>query len=304
MRVPGLLAMESRRFYDGGVPASAETSGEEPSPEEDPRIVLERHAVEGEEQFAMLRRVAYRDRELGELLVPAELVTFRTDLTSVPAIFTWLVPKTGAHLPAALLHDGLVHSEDEEPTYVSVEGHVVDRVEADRVFRDAMADTGTGLVRRWLVWSAVATATLLVSGAAEWRPWRRWRYRVAVLTTLLVVGVLGVVATLDLFDLAGAPTLPWMGERSWWAELVGGFAGAVVIPLLLGLLWGRFAVAGSVIGVGLAVLLHVTVGVLAVTGLYWTAEHLATRRPFVAAGLVVGLGVGAVVVLLGFVVGG
>lgn len=296
--MPDLLAMEARRFYDGGVPARDGSPGEPTDPGQDPRIVLERHTLEGEEQFSLLRRIGYRDRFLGELLVPADPQTFRTDLTSVPGIFTWLVPKTGAHLPAALLHDGLVHSAAEAPTYVSTEGHVVDRVEADRVFRDAMGDTGTGVVRRWLVWSAVTTATLLVSGGAEWASGRRWRHRAAVVVTLLVVGVLGVLATLDLLDVAGAPALPWMGDRPWWQELVGGFAGAVVIPLLLGLTWGRFRVAGWVIGIGLAVLLHVTVGVLVVTGLYWVTERLASRRPFVAAGLGAALGVGAAVVLL------
>lgn len=302
--MPDLLAMESRRFHDGGLPARAGRPAQDPNPREDPRIVLERHSVEGAEQFAMLRRIAYRDRRLGTLLVPADPDTFRTDLTSVPAIFTWLVPKTGAHLPAALLHDGLVHGESEAATYVSIEGHVVDRVEADRIFRDAMGDTGTGIVRRWLVWSAVATATLLVPGAADWSRWRRWRHRAAVGVTFLVIGVLGFWATLDLFDIAGVPSLPWMGERSWSAELIGGLAGAVVIPLLLCLLWGRFVVAGAVMGIGLAVLLHVTVGVLAVTGLYWAVERLASRRPFVSAGLGVGLGVGAVAVLLGFLFGG
>ena len=42
-----------------------------------------------------------------------------TDLTSVPWLFTWLVPKTGAHLPAALLHDGLVGDHDDPPSYLS-----------------------------------------------------------------------------------------------------------------------------------------------------------------------------------------
>ncbi len=61
------------------------------------------------------------------------------------------MPRTGAHLPAALVHDALVGQRDDgAASYVSTQGHVVDRVEADRVFRDAMADTGTGVVRRWL----------------------------------------------------------------------------------------------------------------------------------------------------------
>ena len=97
--------------------------GEPPDPGSDPRIVLERHSEEGVETFALERRLAYRDRHLGELLVPAD-AGFRTDLTSVPALFTWLVPKTGAHLPAALLHDALVAGRDDPASYVSTEGHV------------------------------------------------------------------------------------------------------------------------------------------------------------------------------------
>ena len=56
---------------------------------------------------------------------------FTTDLASVPMLFTWLVPKSGAHLPAALLHDGLVGGAAHDPaSYVSTEGHVVARDEA------------------------------------------------------------------------------------------------------------------------------------------------------------------------------
>ena len=123
--------------------------------------MLERHSDEGVETFSLERRIAYADRHLGELLVPAD-PDFRTDLTSVPALFTWLVPKTGAHLPAALLHDALVAGPDDPVSYVSTDGHDVDRVEADRVFRDAMADTGTGVIRRWIVWTAVTVATIFV----------------------------------------------------------------------------------------------------------------------------------------------
>lgn len=293
---------EPRRFYDGGLPGGGDRPPVAPDPGEDPRIVLERLDIHGEEQFALLRRIAYRDRHLGELLVPADPDTFRTDLTSVPALFTWLVPKTGAHLPAALLHDGLCHDPGDPATYHSSEGHVVDRVEADRVFRDAMADTGTGVVRRWLVWSAVATATIVLGEGTRWSTAQRWRYRIAASLSLLVVAVLGVLATLDLLDVAGAPQLPWMGERGWWLELVGGFSGAVVVPLVLGLAWGRFRVAGMVMGIGLAVLLHVTVGLLVVTGLYWVVERVAVRRPMVAAGLAALAVVASAAVFVGLLV--
>ncbi|GAA3547092.1 DUF1353 domain-containing protein [Nocardioides daeguensis] len=272
------LRPEPERFHDEG---SADP----------PKIVLERVEVgdvhRRTERFRMLHRIAYRDREYGDLLVPADLGTFETDLTSVPTIFTWLVPRTGRHLPPALLHDGLVHSAAEPASYVSVEGHVLDRVAADRVFRAAMRDTDTGPVRSWLVWSAVTLSTIW-HGSAAWTPARHGRYRLAAAATVAIIVVLGVLATLDLFDVIDG--VPWMGDRSFGLELVGGLAGAVVVPLLLGLTWGRFAIAGVVSGIALAVLLHVTVALGLITLAYQAAEWVARRRPLAAvviAGVVV-----------------
>ena len=188
--------------------------------------MLERHAEEGVETFALERRLAYLDRHLGELLVPAD-PGFRTDLTSVPALFTWLVPKTGAHLPAALLHDALVAGRDDPASYVSTDGHVVDRVAADRIFRDAMADTGTGVIRRWIVWTAVTVATIFVGREVPWSRARHWSYRIAAGATIATILYLGYSSTSDLFDRSWflAVDVPWMGERGWWAEVAGGLAG-------------------------------------------------------------------------------
>lgn len=269
---------EAHRFYDGGLDADDDHPAVPPDPAAEPQIVLRRVAEGGHEQFAMQRRIAYRDRHLGELLVPRVTKTFRSDLTSVPALFTWLVPKTGLHLPATLLHDGLIHPPG-DVTYVSTEGHVILRSEADRVLRDAMADAGTALIRRWLVWSAVTTATMLSGAGTGWSRARALRSRITAGLTLLVIAVLGVLATLDLFDVDGAPELPWMGDRGWFVELVGGLAGAVVIPLLLGLTWGTFRRAGAIVGVTLAVLLHVTAALVVLTLLYRTLEWLTARAP-------------------------
>jgi Na+(H+)/acetate symporter ActP len=81
-----------------------------------------------------------------------------------------------------------------------------------------------------------------------------------------------------------------MGDRPWWLELAGGLAGAVVIPLLLGLTWGRFAAAGAIAGIALAVLLHVTVVLALLTLAYQLAEWSVRRAPratAVAAAVVV-----------------
>ena len=303
LEAPEPVVKESRRFYDGGVDASDGRAEVPPDPQADPRILLLRVDDGGHEQFAMERRIAYDDRHLGELLVPRVTKTFRSDLTSVPALFTWLVPKTGQHLPATLLHDGLIHPPD-EVTYVSTEGHVVLRPEADRVLRDAMADAGTALVRRWLVWSAVTTATMFSGTGTGWATAERWRYRLTAALTVVVVVALGISATLDLFDLhvTGIPQLPWMADRPWYAELAGGLAGAVVVPLLLALLWGPFRIAGAVVGVTLAVLLHVTVALVGLTAAYRLVEWLVARAPTAALALVAVVTALAVVVFVTFLV--
>lgn len=287
---------EPERFHDGG------TDDDPPDPGAPPRIVLER-VESGDlerrtERFRMLRRLAYRDREHGVLLVPADHGAFESDLTSVPTLFTWLVPRTGRHLPPALLHDGLVHGRDEPPSYRSLDGRVLDRVAADRVLRTAMRDTDTGPVRSWLVWSAVTLGTVW-HGSEGWSRARHRRYRAAAALSLLVVAVLGVLATLDLLDVIA--WIPWMGERPLVAELVGGLSGAVVVPLLLGLAWGRFAVAGCVAGIALAVLLHVTALLALITLAYLGAEWVARRRPLAAlalAGVVIAAHVGLVVLFV------
>jgi len=285
---------EPDRFFDGG------GAGEPPDRAGPLRIALERHVDGGgHESFSLRRAVGYDDRRLGRLLVPAD-PGFRTDLTSVPWLFTWLVPRTGRHLPAALVHDGLVGDSDDPPSYVSEDGHVVARDEADRVFRDAMGDLGTGPVRRWLVWAAVTVATI-AAGSAAWSPRQRWHYRIAAGATVGLVLVLGTLATLDLFD-AGV-RLPWMGDRPWPAELVGGFAGAVAIPSLLALTWGRFRVAGVISAVALALLLHVSVALLLLTGLYQATEAVVRRAPIVAAVVAGGVGVASLAVVVRFATG-
>jgi uncharacterized protein DUF1353 len=270
------------RFYDGGSP-------EIPAdPDRPPRIELVRTPDLGVSSFRMDRRIGYRDRELGDILVPADPGTFRTDLTSVPALFTWLVPKDGAHLPAALIHDGLTHDSDETPSYVSLEGHVIDAVAADRVFRDAMADTGTGPIRRWLMWAAVTTATLFKGQGVALSAAALWRYRIAAAVTIVAVVLLGAAATLDLFDAdTWVPQVPWIRESGFVAELVQGLGGALVIPFLLGVTWGRFWTAGVIVGIGLAVLLHVTIALLAITVVYQGLERATQRLPTVAAGAAV-----------------
>jgi len=217
-------------------------------------------------RFRILRPFGYRDPGYVEpFVVPSDVATFRTDLASIPWFFAWLVPGLGTHLPAVLLHDGLVVKPDEGKTHL---GPDVDREEADRILRDAMASLGTPVVRRWLMWTAVILATAF----STLRP--RWRWVPLVAGTLVLVAGLGVAATLDLLD--AADLLPWMGDRPWLVELALGGLFAIVVPLAVSALWGRLWRAGAIAGVALALLLHVTVVVAAIYAVYWGLEKLVS----------------------------
>src|SRR6266508_1197132 len=208
-------------------------------------------------QFRVLRQFGYRDPGYGEaFVVPANVADFTTDLASIPRLFGWLVPGLGTHLPAVVLHDGLVVPPGAPPTHL---GPPVDREEADRILRDAMASLGTPRIRRWLMWTGV----LLATAWSTMNP--RWWWPTLVTATITIVVALGVVATLDLIDVWDV--LPWMGDRPWRVELVGGAAFAVAIPLLLSIAWGRRWLAGAITGIALAFLLHVTIVLFALFGL-------------------------------------
>ena len=215
-------------------------------------------------KFRILRQFGYRDpRHAAPFIVPADVAGFRTDLASIPWFFAWLVPGIGTHLPAVLVHDALVLKKGEAKAHI---GPDVDREEADRILRDAMASLGTPLVRRWIMWTAVILATAF----GTLRP--RWRWAPLVCGSLGLVAALGSVATLDLIDVADV--LPWMGDRPWAREVVGGAAVALLLPLATSIVWGRLWRAGAIAGIALALLLHVTAAVMLVYGLYWLLEWL------------------------------
>lgn len=250
---------ESSRFFNPEDPANP------------PRIRLERIFKDGREKFSLEQSIGYWDEEVGAVIVPDNLGGFDTDLTSVTRFFTWLVSTTGVHLPAALVHDGLIPGSTEGSSYVA--GREIDRVTADRIFRSGMHDLGTSWLLRWLIWAAVATATMWSDTDG------RWRKRLAIGFTVAVVVVLGVLATIDLFDCR--EILPWMGDRPLGQEVVSGAVLAVVVPVVLSVLWWEQWRAGVFIGVALALMLHVTVALVIVYAVIATLDALgeAARNP-------------------------
>lgn len=274
------------------------------------RICLERHLERREgrttapekEVFALERRIAYHHPAYSEPFIVPARKDFRTDLASVPAIFTWLVPRSGVHLPAALVHDALVDAVPPEVPGAAGNqpylGPYVARYEADRVFRDAMADCGTGTIRRWLTWTGVTLRTMLLGKGSRRRGCGIY-YACVMVVTMLGIAALGVAATLDLLDRSvfghvvhvpwmggawGASMGGWLAGQGFWAELARGVVAAALMPAVASAFWWRFWRAGIVAGIALALLLHVTIVMGLLTLLFVGLERLTVGRRAKAMG--------------------
>jgi hypothetical protein len=102
----------------------------------------------GDFEWVLIEPLRYRGNEdLFE--VPAGS---KTDFASVPALFQWLIPRSGRYTRAAVLHD---HLWRQTPA--------ISLADADGIFRRAMAELEVPFLRRWLMWAAVRIASLLKS---------------------------------------------------------------------------------------------------------------------------------------------
>lgn len=91
----------------------------------------------------LLEDVVYQDGAI-VYRVPAGYVT---DGASVPRALSWLYPKYGAYLKAAIVHDWLI--TDLLPT-----GQITS-IKVDETFRNAMADLDIPKGRQWILWAGV-----------------------------------------------------------------------------------------------------------------------------------------------------
>ena len=219
------------------------------------RIELERFLNPmGKELYLLKTHLSYQDTEFGVIIVPArEVESMETDFASIPQVFTWLIPKSGKLLAAALIHDGLT-----PPSAQTYTGPPVTQRDADRILRDAMRDLGTGWIQRWLVWTSVAIAT---EGKEAAHAWKSLPGALRLLRLFVLIGgilLLGTMATLDLLGVADL--LPWMGNDSVAYEILTGALFAIVVPVVLSLLFipGRLTSAALILGIAIAVFLHAT----------------------------------------------
>jgi Protein of unknown function (DUF1353) len=127
-----------------------------------------------------------------------------TDFASVPRPFSWLIPRYGSYLPAAVIHDHLYRDEVPRGT--------ISYRDADGVLRQAMRLLDVPFAMRWVIWAAVRWAGLFRHGGR--RGWWRDAPLVIVWTVLaLPVALPGaVVVTLCLL-------VAQIGEFLFWVPL-------------------------------------------------------------------------------------
>ena len=138
--------------------------------------------------------------------VPTSLPT--SDLTSVPGPLRWFVSPYGLHTPAALCTTA---SSARRPRPGST------RRDADRLFRDMLDALGVPLLRRWLMWTAVAYGTRWSAGGVR-------RIGIVVWTVLALARdaqpPIGLV-TLSLPWLLVAAVLPFPAAALWGQAVRG-----------------------------------------------------------------------------------
>ncbi len=163
-----------------------------------------------------------------------------TDLASIPAFASWLVPKDGRHTQAALLHDAMIVDAGKGEVQDYIGPPVKDDEEADRIFREGMQTSGVPFVRRWMIWTAVAMRSLWMCRCPS--------QRVRLLVSVPLFAIFGLFALPDVLAfpqygslagqlwavvglvVVGAGVLAW---KRWPAKP---FSVAVAVALLAGLL--------------------------------------------------------------------
>jgi hypothetical protein len=108
----------------------------------------------------------------------------KTDFASVPRALVWLIARYGAYTLPAILHDHLYRIE--------VPAGNISYRDADGVLRQAMRRRGVPFLTRWVIWTAVRTATFFRRGGRE--AW--WSDLPRVLVFLIPGGLLVAPATI------------------------------------------------------------------------------------------------------------
>jgi len=233
---------ERGRFYAPGTDADAEFVFR--------RIDHRNYQVTTQFDYVEESGVAYR--------VPSDVDDNTTDLASIPAIVTWLVPRDGRHTPAAVLHDALIGGRN-GVDYIASDGENVTDRHADYLFREAMSGLGVAWLRKWMMWAAVALRTLVMKIDPNGKSKPNLIRLVPVVVLVLVWAVAFAVMALDVPDVSRI-SLPWLGDRPLIVEIGLGLAMVAIGSVLLAVLFGltlqsiRGVAAGAIAGVAIGFL--------------------------------------------------
>lgn len=138
---------------------------------------------DGSSSWVLLAPLTYRGHA-DTWTVP---IGFTTDYASVPWWAQSLIPRTGTHQRAAVLHDYLCRRQGSSSAPVP-------RRDADGVFRRVLREAGVPLWRRWLMWAGVR-ADSRMSGATA-KEWARFTVIAAVFLAAVGLVVLDLTAGL------------------------------------------------------------------------------------------------------------
>jgi hypothetical protein len=158
--------------------------------------------------------------ETRTLTVPAtKLEPFTTDLASVPRSLTWLFPRYGKYTKAAVVHDFLCQSFRQEPDEATANAllPLIDRSDADELFRGLMKELGVPKLRRTLMWTAVSWGTLFTSLTVG-RESRKVQRAVGI--GLVIAGIVGAGALL-------------VAQWTWWSLVIAAI-GLTAVVLVAG----------------------------------------------------------------------
>ena len=97
-------------------------------------------------QWKLLTPFVFDSTRLNMITVPAGFVT---DLASVPALARWYVSRDGDHTKPAIIHDYL-YTRASEADFPNIS-----RLDADRVFREAMIIRGVNRIRANILYQSV-----------------------------------------------------------------------------------------------------------------------------------------------------
>lgn len=232
---------------------------------QEPDIVLR---LTGARTFRLETPFRYQDTELGTITVPADIEGFTTDLASVPWVSAWYISPLGLHLAAAVLHDALT-CDTQNPTYRTRDGVTASPEQADRIFLDAMAASGTPLLRRYVMWSAVRLKS--AAGPRPWR-WYLWYLLAATLALVLAIAVLGHPGWIPLSAFLDRPFL--------YAWVLAGLLEFAVMALIGPILFGSRCVKATTIQAALYGLTFLPLVLMLPTAMLFLGRgSLTTRWP-------------------------